>query len=61
MMFSKGFLINIGSKPKSDQIMYSALRDVQMNQNNDASILEDRRGKHEPEPKPIIKLFASRS
>ena len=61
MVFSKGFLINIGFKPNSDQIMYSALRDVQMNQNNNASILEDRRGKHEPEPKPIIKLFASRS
>ena len=58
-MFSKGFLINIGFKPNSDQIMYRALRDVQMNQNTDASILEDRRGKHEPEHKPIIKLFAS--
>ena len=61
MVFSKGFLINIGFKLNSDQIIYSALRDVQMNQNNDASILEDRRGKHESEHKPIIKLFASRS
>ena len=49
MVFSKDFLINIGFKPNSFQIIYSALRDVQMNQNNDASILEDRRGKHEPE------------
>ena len=61
MLFSKGFLINVGFKPNSDKIMHSALRDVQMNQNNDASILEDRRGKHKPEHKPIIQLFASRS
>ena len=56
MVFSKGFLINIGFKPNSDKIMH-----VQMNQNNDASILVDRRGKHKPEHKPIIKLFVSRS
>ena len=56
MVFSIGFLINIGFKPNSDKIMH-----VQMNQNNDASILVDRRGKHKPEHKPIIKLFVSRS
>ena len=61
MVFLKGNLINIGFKPNNDKIMYSALRNVQMNQNNDASILEDRRCKHEPEHKPIIQLFASRS
>ena len=61
MVFLKGFLINIGFKPNSDKIMYSGLRDVQMNQNNDASILEDRRRKHELEYRPIIQLFASRS
>ena len=42
MVFSKGYLINIGFKPNNDKIIYSALRDAQMNQNNDASILEDR-------------------
>ena len=61
MVFSKGFLINIGFKPDSGKIMYSALRDVQMNQKNDASILEDRRVKHDPEHKPTIQLFVSRS
>ena len=50
------FFINIGFKPNSDKIMH-----VQMNQNNDASIFEVRRGKHKPEHKPIIKLFVSRS
>ena len=52
MVFSKGFLINLGFKPNSDKIMHSALRDIQMNQNNDVPILEDRRSKHEPEHKP---------
>ena len=61
MVFSKGYLINIGFKPNNDYIMYSVLRDVQVNQNNDASILEDRRGKHEPENIPVRKLFVSRS
>ena len=60
MVFSKGHLINIGFKPNNDYIMYSALRNSQMNQNNHASILEDRRGKHEPEHKPVRKLFVSR-
>ncbi|KAK3801814.1 hypothetical protein RRG08_048401 [Elysia crispata] len=32
-------------------VIRSALRDVQINQNNDAPPLEDRRGKHEPKHK----------
>ena len=58
---SKSILINLGFKPNNDKILYSALRDIKMNQQNVAPILEERRGKHEPKHKPIMKLFANMS
>ena len=52
----KFFLATFGFKANNDKIIRSALRDVQINQNNDAPPLEDRRGKHEPKHKISHKL-----